>query len=137
MSKRVEIGNLRIDEELYALVRDEIAPDTGVDAETLWTDFGKIVHDLAPKNRALLNKRSCPAAPNRLRGRASHCGKPFNLDEYKTFLEEIGYLVPEGGDFRCRRAKRGSRNRRRFRAAARGAARQRALRAQCRQRPLG
>ena len=43
MSKRVELGNLRIDAELYALVRDEIAPDTGVNVETFWTEFGKIV----------------------------------------------------------------------------------------------
>lgn len=98
MSKRVEIGALRIDEELYALVRDEIAPDTGVDADTLWTEFGKIVRDLGPKNRALLSKRNAVQRQIDWWARG-HCGKLFAPDEYKTFLEEIGYLVPEGGEF--------------------------------------
>ena len=30
-------------------------------------------------------------------------GKPLEPSEYKAFLEEIGYLVPEGDDFRSRR----------------------------------
>jgi len=29
MAKRVEVGDLKIDERLYRLVRDEIAPGTG------------------------------------------------------------------------------------------------------------
>ena len=35
MGNRIEIGNLRIDEDLYALVRDEIAPGTGIEARCL------------------------------------------------------------------------------------------------------
>ena len=97
-SKRVAVGALRIDEELYALVRDEIAPDTGVDVGTLWTQFGKIVRDLGPNNRALLNKRN--AVQRQIDWWARRrCGQPFDPDEYKAFLEEIGYLVPEGGKF--------------------------------------
>jgi len=98
MSKRVEMGGLRIDAELSALVRDEIAPDSGVDGATFWSNFAKIVRDLAPKNRALLNRRT--ALQRQIDAWArGHCGKPFNPDEYKTFLEAIGYLVPEGGPF--------------------------------------
>jgi malate synthase len=98
MDPRVEIGSLRVDAELYALVRDEIAPGTGVDAETLWREFGKIVRDLAPKNRALLNERN--ALQRHIDAWArGHRGKPFNMSEYLSFLEKIGYLVPEGGDF--------------------------------------
>ena len=57
MSERVEIGNLKIDAELYALVKDEIAPGTGVSAEAFWSAFDAIVQDLAPLNQALLEKR--------------------------------------------------------------------------------
>jgi malate synthase len=94
MSKRVEIGALRIDEELYALVRDEIAPDSGVDADTLWTEFGKIVRDLGPKNRALLNKR------NAVQRQIDWWARPRQtVDQTIQNRSEIGYLVPEGGEF--------------------------------------
>ena len=98
MPNVIEASGLRIDEQLYSLVRDEIAPGTGIDSDSFWTAFGKIVADLAPKNRALLDKRDelqkeidawCVA----------HRGKPFDLGEYKSFLTAIGYLGPEGQDF--------------------------------------
>ena len=57
MANTVEIGGLKIDEALYQLVRDEITPGTGVEADALWISFGEIVKDLAPKNRQLLEKR--------------------------------------------------------------------------------
>src|ERR687891_488773 len=99
MANSVEIGGIKIDEELYRLVRDEIAPGTGVNADRFWKSFGEIVRDLAPKNRALLEKR------DRLQEQIDEYhmarkGQPFKREEYKTFLEEIGYLVPEGGKFK-------------------------------------
>src|SRR5918996_773748 len=99
MAKSIEIGGIKIDEELYRLVRDEIAPGAGVNADRFWKSFGEIVRDLAPKNRALLEKR------DRLQDQIDQYhlarkGQPFNREEYKTFLEEIGYLVPEGGKFK-------------------------------------
>ena len=57
MSNRITTGGLRIDEELYNLVRDEIAPGTGVDPDAFWTSFGAIVRDLAPLNEELLQQR--------------------------------------------------------------------------------
>jgi len=104
MANYIETSGLRIDEQLYRLVRDEIIPGTGVEAGSFWASFETIVTDLAPKNRALLNKRDelqrqidawCIA----------HRGEPFDLGEYKSFLTEIGYLVPEGEDFQVCSAK--------------------------------
>ena len=57
MGNRIEIGNLRIDGDLYALVRDEIAPGTGIEADAFWKAFGDIVAAFAPENKALLEKR--------------------------------------------------------------------------------
>jgi malate synthase len=99
MANSVEIGGIKIDEELYRLVRDEIAPGTGIQPEAFWSALGKIVTDLAPKNRALLDKR------NELQKRIDEwCdarrGEAIKLDEYKAFLLKIGYLVPEGGKFK-------------------------------------
>src|SRR5437867_1566803 len=92
------MGGLKIDERLYRLVRDEIAPGTGVDADGFWRSFGEIVKDLGPKNRAMLEKR------DKLQRQIDQYhlarkGQPLKKDEYKAFLKEIGYLVPEGKDF--------------------------------------
>jgi malate synthase len=99
MANRVEAGGLKIDEQLYRLVRDEIAPGTGVNADRFWKSFAAVVRDLGPKNRALLEKR------DRVQGEidryhSTRKGRPFDREKYKTFLREIGYLVPEGKNFK-------------------------------------
>ncbi|HYA27936.1 MAG TPA: malate synthase G, partial [Acidobacteriota bacterium] len=98
MAKLVDTGGLRINQELYALVRDEIAPGTGIDPETFWTHLGKIVADLGPKNRALLEKRH--TLQRQIDSWCfSHRGCPFNVTEYQAFLETIGYLLRVGENF--------------------------------------
>ena len=100
MANRIEIGQLKIDEGLYRLVQDEIAPGTGVEADAFWTSLGEIVADLAPKNRALLNKRD--ALQQRIdEWYLSTKGEPVEPNEYEDFLAEIGYLLPEGGGFQA------------------------------------
>jgi malate synthase len=99
MPSRVEVGGLRIDERLYRLVRDEIAPGTGVKAGGFWQSLGAIVRDLGPKNRSLLAKR------DRLQKQIdewhlSHSGQPFDLQVYAAFLQEIGYLGAAGKNFK-------------------------------------
>src|SRR5512132_859849 len=99
MADFVEIGGLKVNEELYHLVRDEIVPGTGVNADRFWKSFGEIVRDLAPKNRALLEKRD-KMQKQIDQYHLARKGQPFNREEYKTFLKEIGYLVPEGKSFK-------------------------------------
>ena len=99
MADFVEIGGLKVNEELYHLVRDEIVPGTGVNADRFWKSFGEIVRDLAPKNRALLEKRD-KLQKQIDQYHLTRKGQPFNRKEYKTFLKEIGYLVPEGKSFK-------------------------------------
>src|SRR5262247_2104485 len=99
MADFVEIGGLKVNEELYQLVRDEIVPGTGVNADRFWKSFGEIVRDLAPKNQALLERR------DKLQKQVDQYhlarkGQPFNREEYKTFLKEIDYLIPEGKRFK-------------------------------------
>ena len=100
MANRIEVGQLKIDEGLYRLVQDEIASGTGVEADAFWASLGEIVADLAPKNRALLNKRD--ALQQRIdEWYLSTKGEPVEPNEYEEFLAEIGYLLPEGGDFQA------------------------------------
>ena len=97
MSERVELHGLSIAKELYDLVCDEIMPGSGVDPDRFWADLSRIVADLGPKNRALLDKR------DELQAKIDgwHQANPdFQLEEYKGFLKGIGYLAPEGGPFK-------------------------------------
>jgi len=98
MANTIFIGGLKVEESLYRLVRDEIAPGTGVDADGFWRSLGEIVRDLDPKNRALLEKREL-LQKQIDQWNLARKGQPFNKEEYRTFLKGIDYLVPEGGDF--------------------------------------
>lgn len=98
MENRIKVGGLKIDKALYDLVRDEIAPDTDIDADEFWNAFDAIVTEFAPENQTLLEKR------NRLQQQIDewyleHNDRPIDQDAYHSFLTEIGYLVPEGENF--------------------------------------
>ncbi|MAK91898.1 MAG: malate synthase G [Oleibacter sp.] len=98
MTGYVQKGGIQVAQELYDFVNEKAIPGTGVDAEKFWAEFDALVNDLAPKNKALLAKRDDIQA----KIDAYHTerkGQPHNAAEYKTFLQELGYLLPEGDDF--------------------------------------
>jgi len=98
MSDRVTVGTLDIDAGLYNFVNEKALPGTGVEQNRFWADLEKLVLDLAPKNKVLLEKRE--ALQEKIDNYyKSHDGTNYDLEDYKTFLSEIGYLVPEGGKF--------------------------------------
>ena len=72
-------------------------PGTGIGELDFWHRFADIIHDLAPKNRALLAKRDALQA--KLDDWYRTNGAPSDMGVYKAFLTDIGYLVPEGPDF--------------------------------------
>ncbi|HJU60976.1 MAG TPA: malate synthase G, partial [Candidatus Binatia bacterium] len=98
MANFIEIGGLKVNEELYDLVRDEIAPGTGVEPDEFWKALGKLVQELGPKNRTLLEKRDTlqKQIDDWCLARRDQSIRP---DECRDFLTKIGYLVPEGEDF--------------------------------------
>ncbi len=96
---RIEIGGLEISLPLYELVRDEMAPGTGVGPDAMWHSFGEIVNDLAARNAMLLAKRDALQAQIDA-WHLAHRERPVNLAHYTAFLREIGYLVPEGESFK-------------------------------------
>jgi malate synthase len=100
MSGPVEIAGLRIDDQLYALVCDEIAPGTGIDPDGFWAGLSKIVRDLGPTNRALLQKRA--VLQREIDSWClSHRGRIFDVAECQRFLDRIGYRVAEGKSFQA------------------------------------
>ncbi|GAA5136533.1 malate synthase G [Alloalcanivorax gelatiniphagus] len=99
MTDRIQKGGLEVAKELHDLVANEIAPGTGVDPEHVWAELEKILADLAPRNKALLAKRE----DIQKKIDAWHLdrkGQKIDPAEYKSFLQELDYLLPEGGDFK-------------------------------------
>ncbi|MBX3569305.1 MAG: malate synthase G [Rhizobiaceae bacterium] len=97
MPDMIEIDGLQIAADLHDFVVGEAIPGTGVDPKTFWSGFAALVHDLAPRNRALLARRDDLQA--RIDDWHREHGAPADLGAYKNFLSEIGYLLPEGGAF--------------------------------------
>jgi malate synthase len=97
MSDRINVGGLNVDSGLYAFVNEQALPGTGVDQDKFWADLEKLVTDLAPKNVALLEKRDDLQAKMDEYYKANSTN--YNLEDYKKFLTDIDYLVPEGGKF--------------------------------------
>jgi len=95
----ISSGDLKIAQPLYDFINQEALPGTGVPPETFWSGFDVLAHDLAPKNRALLAHRDALQVKLDSWHRARR-GKDFDPLAYKAFLQEIGYLQPEGPDFK-------------------------------------
>lgn len=98
MTDRVSVGNLRVAQVLYDFVNNEALPGTGVDVDKFWTGVDKIVADLTPKNKALLERREELQAQID-KWHRQHVLEPLDVEAYRDFLTEIGYLEPEPGDF--------------------------------------
>ncbi|PXX90915.1 malate synthase G [Marinobacter vulgaris] len=98
MTERVQIGGLQVAKNLFDFVNNEAIPGTGVDSDKFWSEFDKIVHDLAPRNKELLAKRDAIQEKMDAWNR-DHKGQKLDMTEYRSFLKDIGYLVDEPGDF--------------------------------------
>ncbi|MFK2824802.1 malate synthase G [Bacillus sp. B190/17] len=95
MKNYVKAGSLQVDQQLLQFINNEVLPGTGVETEDFWNGFSSIVAELTPRNRELLKKR------DDLQQKINEWHKENELDfnNYKSFLEEIGYIEPEGEDF--------------------------------------
>jgi malate synthase len=98
MTERVENNGLQIDKVLFDFVNDEVLPGLGLAADDFWRGLAGIITDLGPVNKALLEKRLDLQEKIDAWHRA-HKGAVADMDSYKAFLTEIGYLIPEGDDF--------------------------------------
>jgi malate synthase len=97
MGDRIKISGLEVDRGLYELIDQEIAPGTGIDSTGFWQSMADIISALGDSNKALLEKRGY--LQRQLDDwHKTHFGK-IDARQYREFLLEIGYLVPEGNAF--------------------------------------
>ena len=97
MSSRIRFGRMEVAANLHDFIDREVLPGLGFEAASFWGGLEKFLADLAPRNRALLEKRDALQARidawhRERRGKVRRGG-------LRRFLPEIGYLVPRGADF--------------------------------------
>ncbi|MDG1117581.1 MAG: malate synthase G [Flavimaricola sp.] len=98
MSDRLDRSGLQVAPVLAEFIETQALPGTGVTAEAFWDGFAALLTDMTPTNRALLARR------DEIQGQidAWHIARrdqPHDPEAYFAFLQEIGYLVPDGPDF--------------------------------------
>jgi malate synthase len=103
MTERIEIHGLKVARPLHEMIEREALPGSGVSPDAFWRGLADLAHGLGPKNRDLIARRE--EMQHQIDDwHAGSRDKPFDLAEYKAFLSEIGYLQPEGPDFRIETA---------------------------------
>ena len=100
MSKNYQnIHSLKVSEELLSFVNNELLKDLDITSENFWLGFDHVVHELAPKNKELLEIREI--LQKKIDDwHIKNKGNEIKINDYKKFLQEIGYLKNEGPDFK-------------------------------------
>ncbi len=93
-----EKNGLKINTKLLDFVNNEIIPGTDIKSEEFWTSFGKIVHELAPINKQLIQKRE-DIQKKIDDWHIKNKGKDLDKKEYLNFLKSISYIVEEKDEF--------------------------------------
>ena len=97
--KFIKINNLSVDKILADFINKELLLGTNISPKKFWDGFDKVVHELAPKNRELLEIRETIQKEIDLWHKKNKF-EEFNLEDYKNFLKDIGYLKEEGPEFK-------------------------------------
>ena len=95
------IHNLSVSNELLNFINNELLKNTNISSEKFWVGFDKMVHELAPKNKELIQIRE-DLQKKIDNWHIKNKGSEINLGEYKKFLKEIGYLKEVGPDFKIK-----------------------------------
>ncbi len=97
----IKIKNLSVSNKLLSFVNEELLSDTKISPEKFWDGFDKAVHELTPRNKELIQIRE-DLQKKIDNWHTKNRGNEFNLQIYKKFLNEIGYLKEVGPDFKIK-----------------------------------
>lgn len=97
MGEYVQVGRLQVAKLFYEFIVEEVLPNSQVDKDKFWKNFEQLINELTPKNKALLAKRD--ELQEKIHEWHKQHRSQFNFEQYKSFLQEIGYLEPEVEDF--------------------------------------
>ena len=98
-SKYHSINRLKVSENLFSFVNNELLNGTEISSDKFWKGFDEVVHELAPKNKKLIEIRE--TLQKKIdKWHIDNKDKVIKIEEYKKFLKDIGYLKDEGPDFK-------------------------------------
>ena len=97
--KFVKTNDLKIDKTLFDFINNEVLPGTDINQDNFWKKFSKVVHEISPENKKLIEKRE------NIQKQIDewHLANPkdkFDKSKYTEFLKSISYLIDEGGEFK-------------------------------------
>ena len=96
--KYIKKGSLSVSTDLEAFLRSEVLPGLDLTEDHFWTSLENIINEFSPRNKKLLEIRE--SMQEQIDAwHLANPGQEKNLDIYKDFLKDIGYLLPEGEDF--------------------------------------
>ena len=98
-TKYQKVNNLKVSGDLLSFVNNELLKGTLISPEKFWSGFDEVVHELSPKNKKLIEIRE-NLQKKIDQWHIDNKGKENNIEKYKKFLKEIGYLKDEGPDFK-------------------------------------
>ena len=94
MTARTQVGQLQVATQLFDFVNQQALPGTGLDTADFWAGVEALIHELAPVNKALVEKREVIQQQIDEWHKARQ-GQAHDAEAYKAFLQSIGYLLPE------------------------------------------
>ena len=96
--KYIKKGSLSVSTDLESFLRSEVLPGLDLTEDHFWTSLENIINEFSPRNKKLLEIRE--SMQEQIDAwHLANPGQEKNLDIYKDFLKDIGYLLPEGEDF--------------------------------------
>ena len=96
MQDYIQRGRMQVASVLDNFINEQALPGSGVEPAKFWQGFEAVLAEFVAPNKALLAKRDSLQAQIDDYHKA---GKPAKGPEYKQFLQDIGYLIPEPADF--------------------------------------
>ena len=95
----IKKNGLKINSKIFEFINEEVLPGTDIKPEDFWNKFEKVVHELAPINRNLIEKREI--IQNKIdEWHIVNKSKDLNKNEYTEFLKSISYILEEKDDFK-------------------------------------
>ncbi|MBB4200056.1 malate synthase G [Rhodoblastus sphagnicola] len=98
MTSQSQAPRIKVAPVFKRFIEDEALPGTGLAPPVFWAALERLLVEFAPQNKALLAKRDAMQA-HIDRWHLERRGQPHDAVAYKSFLSEIGYLLPQGEDF--------------------------------------
>jgi len=96
-----KIHNLSVSNDLLNFINNELLKDTEVSSEKFWKGFDRVIHELAPKNKELIQIRQ-DLQKKIDSWHIKNRDNEINFEIYKKFLKEIDYLKEVGPDFKIK-----------------------------------